>query len=530
MLLFAFLSMKKVSPAKEIVGVRSLHTIAFSFLITAFVLVSFPFLLHDTLGVGYMIPVNYDEGWNVIHTSRLHNGGSLYKSVAGFPLTPVNYPPLSFLIVGVFSYATKDVLLAGRVVSLVSLLFVSYLIFRIIANFTSGKQGPLLGTLLWLALIGRVSDHYVGMYEPQMLGHVFSLGALYLYFRWVDELDFRKTCVLAVLCCFGLFVKLIFVTVPITLATTLLVYNRRRFWTFSLAGVGIFLLMVLGAWFYAGNDFFPNFIELDRWWSVSKMISAVQYLRYRRLFVLFLPFILLLLAWHRKWLPILLYFLSSFLIGSFFASGIGVGRNAWFDFFIAASIVFGLAAERSLKGPLPRIVAYGILASTLLPFPTGHRSLEQFLNYDAFRLDEKAYREDVELLRSIPGPALFEDPLLGFAAGKEFLFDAFAGSQMVASGRIPERVLTDRIRERYFGAIVLTDDLEELLRGADKAKLASLKPKTTLGSRWTDGTLEATNENYELLDRPPRYYVLNHQLLDPRHPRYYFYLPRRSNN
>ncbi len=527
----AFIRLRDGILAKKITGGTWVHSIAFFCLLGAFVLVSFPFLLHDTFGMRYLIPVNYDEGWNAIHTSRLHNGGSLYGPVAGFPLTPVNYPPLSFLIVSVLSYVGRDILLTGRVVSLVSFLFVTYLIFRIIANLTSGWQAPLLGSLVWLALIARMSDHYVGMYEPQMLGHVFSLGALYLYSRWGDDLDFRQTCVLAALCCFGLFIKLIFVAVPITIATTLLVRNRARFWTFSFAGAGIFSLMLLGGWLYGGNHLFSNFLELDREWSALKALSGIQFLLHWRLFVLLLPFALLPFRWRRKRLVILPYFVFSFLIGAFFAGGEGVSKNAWFDFFIAGSLVIGLLAAEwmNLKDPLARIAVYGVLVSTLLPFPINLRSLERVLDYNAFAQDEKAYRQDVELLRSIPGPALFEDPLLGFAAGKEFLFDPFAGSQMIASGRVPERVLTDRIRERYFGAIVLSFDLEEMLGRIDRATLASLKPGT-LGVRWTGGTLKAASENYKLLDGPPRYYLLNHRLLDPRHPRYYFYLPRRSSN
>ena len=86
---------------------------------------------------------------------------------------------------------------------------------------------------------------------------------------------------------------------------------------------------------------------------------------------------------------------------------------------------------------------------------------------------------------------------------------------MMVYGRIPEHILTDKINQKYFRAIILTFDLEKELTRLNRDRIDPIIPKTTLTDRWTDNTLIAINDHYELLD-PKR----------PRH--YFFYLPRNS--
>jgi hypothetical protein len=242
----------------------SLYKIVVWGLIAAFLFLVVPFLLYETVRIGYAPSIDYNEGWNVVHTSRFLKGEPLYLPLTGFPLTPVAYPPLSFVIIGGLSYFTGSILLTGRVVALLSLLFVSYLIFKSVENFTSQKSAALLGTLLWLTLMVQTSGRYIGMDDPQLLAHTFSVGAFCLYSRWMDKLSTQKICLIAFLCCFALFIKHLLIAVPISLALTLFVGNRRAFWTFALAGIVISFLMLFGSWLYGGEHLFSNFFELHR--------------------------------------------------------------------------------------------------------------------------------------------------------------------------------------------------------------------------------------------------------------------------
>ena len=57
------------------------------------------------------IPLSYNEGWNAFHALRLRSGGPLYPPVA--PALFINYPPLSFYIVGSLASLIGDDIFAG---------------------------------------------------------------------------------------------------------------------------------------------------------------------------------------------------------------------------------------------------------------------------------------------------------------------------------------------------------------------------------------------------------------------------------
>jgi hypothetical protein len=117
-------------------------------------------------------------------------------------------------------------------------------------------------------------------------------------------------------------------------------------------------------------------------------------------------------------------------------------------------------------------------------------------DYVALRGGEQAYRDEVALLKSNPGPALFEYPLVGFDAGKDFLFDPFWGTELILTGRLPEGVLTDPIRAKSFSVISLSFDVDQVL---GRAGGYAPRPARTLAAGWTDNALLAISENYRLL-------------------------------
>ena len=556
-----------------------------------------PLLAYHARRIVYLHPIGYNEGWNALHTVRFLGGKALYQPIAGFPLTPVNYPPLSFVIIGGLSSMTGDILLTGRAVSLISFLFIGYLIFKIILNLTNEKWASVLGAFIWFGLMVQVSGYYVGLYDPQMLAHVFSLAALCLYTKWTHNLTFEKTCFLALLCFLALFIKHLVIAVPLTLAITLCLTNKKAFVTFSIAGMVIFSLLLLLSRVYGGEYFFANFIDLVRPVSGAKLREQLSELFQRHfIWIFFLPFVLLLFKDFRSHLFTLTYFGLSFLLGSYVIRGLGVDKNAWFEFFIAAAIVYGLFVARSAPsthrdslavrsslvvhavtflslstillavlanefvlartlssdGVLERstlikirifqlvlafsgavlfagrrwvhlhirhLIVYAILACTLLPFglrlfPDPERL---WSSDDELNRQETAYLTDVQLLQKLPGPVLTEELLLAFDAGKEFLFDPFAGTQMIASGRAPEQPLIQRICSRYFAAIVLYVNPEKIIANFHDLDVDSVKPVAPLSTkgRWTLNTLRAINANYELSNLNPR-------------SRYFFYMPRKN--
>lgn len=492
-------------------------------LILALLLAVLPFLLFEVFRVFYSTPIDPNEGFMVIHTSRLLAGQPLYAMPhqdallpppSEFIFTPVNYPPLSFVVVAALSSVTGSILFTGRLLSLLSFFVTALLIYGIIANCGSKKSAAFLGALVWVALMAQRGGHYVGMYDPQMLGHVVSLGSLYLYSKWTDELTTKKVSLLAFLCCLALFIKHSLIAIPITLAISLALTNRRAFITLAFFGVVVSTAMMVGAWLYGGGDFFLSFLEfLDRPASSERMHRMVHKVFVRdHLWVLFVPLVVFLIKRPpSRWWFIPIYFLLSLLLGAHLSRGVGVDINAWFDFFIAAAIVCGVLAvgsqnvqtvtRQEVGHHRPRftrwnswrhpIAIYGVLALCLLPFLYHVKAkLTSVLDYEGLSQRELSYQKEVSLLRSIPGPALYEERLLGFDAGKKFLVDISKASYRITAGRLPETVLLDPIRSKYFSAIILNHDVEK--------KLVE-RSKSTSEQQWTHNALAAVREEYRLL-------------------------------
>jgi hypothetical protein len=140
------------------------------------------------------------------------------------------------------------------------------------------------------------------------------------------------------------------------------------------------------------------------------------------------------------------------------------------------------------------------------------------VSYQTLRDREELYRKTVAHLQSIPGDVVSEDLLLGYSAGKRILLDPFNVAQMMAAGRIPEEVITKRIRNKEFDAVVLSGDLESYVIELSTKKETASKdpsPRTTVTQRWTDKILYLLGENYTAGDFPHR-------------GTYYFYVPKKS--
>jgi hypothetical protein len=169
---------------------------------------------------------------------------------------------------------------------------------------------------------------------------------------------------------------------------------------------------------------------------------------------------------------------------------------------LLAGIGIGLFLERlvawmrgwSLASAATVVFLMIALGGACFPLFKHYRQYLSALDYDTLAAAERRYLADVQRLRSIAGPALFEDPLLGFDAGKDFLFDPFLGSTLMSRGRLSEEVVIRRIREREFGAIVLRIKLPDAFARTRKEVRS---PKRNFSERWTDNVLRAIDEYYQ---------------------------------
>ncbi len=293
------------------------------------------------------ITLDYNEGWNVFHTERLLAGQNLYIPVVDHQLTPVNYPPLSFIFIGLISVFTGQVWLIGRIVSAISLLTVAYLIFQIIHHLTKNKLASFLGPLLWLAYMSKMAPHYMFMNDPQMLAHVFSVMALYFYIRWREQLDMKRAFLIALFCCLSVFTKHLLVVMPITIAISMFIENRKYFLSYVTSGVLLTILFLFGCWLLGGSSFFANFIDAGRITSTDRMFYGLKYLFLKSGgAVLFIPCLIMFFVAKKNEVIIIIFFILTTCLGVYVSRGYGVDINAWFELFIAASIMLGLLVAK----------------------------------------------------------------------------------------------------------------------------------------------------------------------------------------
>jgi hypothetical protein len=476
-----------------------------------------PPLAYDVVRVARATPIDYVEGWNAYHAARVMNGEALYRPVAGLPLTPVNYPPLYFYLLAGAAHVAGAIVPVGRLLSLAALAAVCGLLARAVLVWTDSMTSALLAALVWLGLLTRFGGAYVGSLEPQMLGHALCALALCLYAAWESGLTRARVAALAVLCSLALFVKHLLLAVPAALALSLLLRQRRLLPAFAFTGLACCGLLTLASWVLAGHALLDNLTAFDRTLSDRRLADELSTLFLdARLGLVAAALVVTTRLGGPGAIPVAAYAATSMALGAAAVRGVGVDRNAWFDVFQASGLALGLLAARAftLRGGA-RAAALGLLAAaSVLPVASDlPRRWRDALNYGGLSREEAAYLDDVALLRSAPGPALFEEPLLGFDAGKEFLFDPFTGSLAMVSGRVPESLLLDPIRRREFGAIVLTLPVEKLLPRSRGDPSPDGRPR--LRGWWTRNVLETLRENYDPYDPGRRRFG-------------YFYYPKHS--
>ena len=168
------------------------------------------------------VPLDPNEGWNAYHTAAAMAGHGLYPAATSF--TTNNYPPLSFYLVGIVGMVTGDTIVAGRIVCLLSFLTVAGEIALIARRFGCGRLEATFAALLFGGFLLLNSD-YVGMDDPQLLGHALQISALLLLLSGSGSLT--RIAGSAALFVAALFVKHNLVALPLAGVIWLLVYDRR---------------------------------------------------------------------------------------------------------------------------------------------------------------------------------------------------------------------------------------------------------------------------------------------------------------
>ena len=409
----------------------------------------------------WLIPVHFstdpNEGWNAFQALRALGNGPLYPPQGS--LTGNNYPPLSFFIVGWVGRLTGDVIVAGRLVALVSLLIVAGGIFTAVSLIDARSRiGAVIGVLMFLGFNATIFRSYLAMNDPQWLAHaLMTTGVIVLLAGNKDgPLEAGRIVIVALLMLDGGFVKHNLVAFPLAATVWLALYDRRALMIWIATSV---LTLVVAAALLShvyGVAFFADLLASDRHYSWLRMI-----IRSAGPVATMLPMILVTLRLHdarktdRRIDLVLLMVAISLPLGIFERTGQGVDRNAHFETLIALSIATGLSLglcrsaleETMLLRPLPWLTLPFLF---LIPGAL-QADLKELRHGDDRRTAWSRMRDQVA---ATPGRVACETSAICYWAGKQFEIDFFLYGQYVSIHH-DSTALKQALAERRFAAIEL---------------------------------------------------------------------------
>lgn len=404
-----------------------------------------------------ILPGDPNEGWNAYHTAALLKAGTLYPPKEAYLVN--NYPPLSFYVVGAASFLTGDVIIAGRLISLLSLGFIVVAMGAMLRRFGAGWPAAIFPGLFFTTGLLLFSD-YAGMDDPQMLAHAVAMGAL-----WVLIAAPRTTTRLALaagLFVASLFVKHNIVALPAACGLWLLWKERDKGLVFAAFGLGFALLGLLAFRLVYGVSLL-SVIATARLYSTAQLIEmAAAWAQWGGIPLLGLIALMVLQGRRSEVQLVALFAALSLTIGITFLGGAGVDVNAMFEADIALALAGGL-----LLGALPGLRVSAVAAVYVLPFLlfAGRNAEWQQanLNLSTLRAATAMAKADIAFMQAQKGPGACEMLSFCFWAGKPPAVDFFNIGQAFDTGARSDAELTARIQNGYYAVIQLDPDSDYAL-------------------------------------------------------------------
>ena len=400
--------------------------------------------------------INYNEGWNTYRADIAARGEPLYSQPPRFTVT--NYPPLSFHILGFLGKLLGGFTAAGRWTALASLLFLAVAMAALVRQF-SGQWPPgvYAAFLFVLGLAVFVPDR-IGMNDPQFLGLALSFLGLCFYAR--NPRSNWLLCASAVAFAISLFTKHNLLAFPAAVGLHLLferAWKHFAVWLGALAAMSVGFLLLTFWW--DGPYFFAHLLAPRSYSIMSGWGRIEPYLLDFQILVAAAVLWSVSNATRSTRSLLVIALVLAHLIGFGFAGGDGVVENVLFDALVMVVVITAIAIGDlepkliSLRfGNLVLLLALfmpylGVLA--LLPrILFNERQVSKLRpNLDA------EFRQAAAFLESRPGPALCEDLLLCYDAGKPPVFDAFYVHSQVKIGRLSEADVLENVQGSRFPSI-----------------------------------------------------------------------------
>jgi hypothetical protein len=451
-----------VAPLSSRAATRLLSIFAGLVLIYAVILMA-----GDLLSIGFFFEKNYNEGWNVYNAQRLIDHEVIYDADYW---RVNNYPILSFVAVAGVNTVVHDLLLSGRIISLVSLFAIGVLAGAAVRRFDGDPVDAVFGAGCALGFYYLVAPAWIAADDPQTLGEALMLAGLVSYISAPSSrLALLRTALLLTL---GGFVKHNLVAIPLAITIDIVIRSPRRlpFWLCCCAGLGI---ACLGVTYLVGGGTFIDHLLSPRVfaWHHARY-HLMKYLRLGEIpLAVVVVFARAIFSRERRVLAV--YGVMTIMTATIFSGFEGSSYNMFQDSAVFLAIAAGVALHEVRRHLTTGVFAHYraarvalAVAPLLLAQPILGRSPQVFAQvYHAGdllendRRTEQSFLAEAEYISKRQGQAICESLLLCYRAGQPFTLDPFNSRQFILAGRLDQGELIRRVAAREFAVVQLRADI-----------------------------------------------------------------------
>jgi hypothetical protein len=387
-------------------------------------------------------PFDPNEGWNAYLTAALIRGHALYPGPEAYIVN--NYPPLSFYLVGLVGMIVGDAIIAGRIVSLVSVAAIMAMMAVVARRGGASKSVAVLPGL-WLLAGLLVTTDYVGMDDPQLLAHAVSLAGLVLLLR-------GRVPLAAALFVAAFFVKHAVVALPAAAFLWLLLEDRKKAFRLAAWGAGFLIAGLIAFRLAYGVSLFAV-VATARGYSLDQLLTQlVHWLAWTGPAVLALALLAAIAPRNCAVRLTALYGGVALVIGTCFLGGAGVDPNVMFDVDIALGLGLALMVQRMPGWRQP--VAAAVLAAPLFYTVATDKDWQaaylepQMVDYEA-----GVARADIAFMAAQKGPGLCEMLAFCYWAGKPPAVDMFNIGQAFETGSRSDGEIAAAVAAKRYAVI-----------------------------------------------------------------------------
>jgi hypothetical protein len=419
--------------------------------------------IKSVIGIGFVFEQNYNEGWNVYNAERLLNRETVYDNNYW---RVNNYPIVSFLVVGGLNSLIRDLLLSGRLVSLLSFVAVGLLAGTITRKFGGDRFDGIFSSGCALGFAYLAAPRWIATDDPQTLAEAIMLGGMACYVS--GPITRRRLSWTALLIILAGFTKHNLLAIPSAITLDLAIRSRRhlRFWFIACACIAV-AIWAFTVWIAGGSPLAHLLSPRAFSWSDA----AYKLTAFLRTF--WIPIILttvFLPLFGRDRMVLIWYGTISVTSATILSGAAGTWYNMFQDSAVFLAITAGLALHkmRNMVVAGMNYVELRKIASVLVPLlfaspiltNTDARGLFHMNDLlQAYRAAEQSFLADAAFISERRALAICESLLLCYYAGQPFTLDPFNSRQYILAGKLDEDELAKRIATHEFAVIQLRGDI-----------------------------------------------------------------------